>query len=648
MRFSRVLAILPVVAATITTTPAAQQQTPAGTAVVVGRVVEMVTNTPVGGASVTLATAAVAPVAGAPAPPSPSAPARRVVAVTNDDGRFVIRDVPGGTYTITAAFPGLASGAYGQRRPAGPSRPITVADGAREPVVIPMWRLGAISGTVRDDRGEPATGVYVNVLRRVMNNGRVELTFTGGGGEAVDDRGRFRVSNLVPGTYAVTVNSALRTNAVADLDAYYASAAAGTVTPLLLRFRETGVLNITDNTGALVIGEWQLSTSNGDPRPLPGPDGTALVHPNLFYPGARTSGGATLITIGPGTERDGVDLTLPLVPGMRVSGTLTGPDGPAVNYGLRIAPVSTGDPAFEIPIGYAVTDTRGRFAFLGVPSGAYVIRAYRIQPSGPLFIPPAAGGPPGTRVEAIEPSASPLPWWFGELAVTVGSSHVDGLAMMMQPGARVSGRVVFEGDTPPPAAARLQQVVMSIRPQFGLSEGPPNEARANAQAQFATQGFAPGRYVVQTVTSPGPEWTLASIRFGTTDVVGQAFTIGTQDVGDVTITFTDKTITLAGEVRAAESGPTEATVVLFPADHQAWVASGMSPRRTAVAVTSPTGGAYQLRVPLPGEYLVVAIPPDIAPEIDGEFAKRFSAAGVRVSLAAGDAKTQALTVARVR
>jgi hypothetical protein len=511
-----------------------------------------------------------------------------------------------------------------------------------------MWRLGAISGTVRDDRGEPATGVAVTVLRRVMNNGRMELTFSGGGGGPADDRGRYRVSNLMPGTYAVVVNSVLRTHAVIDLDSYHASAAAGTVTPLLRKFRETGVLNISDNTGALVVDEWQLSTSNSNPRPLPGPNGTVLLHPRTFYPAARASGDATLVTIAPGTDRSGVDLTLPLVSGMRVSGTLTTPDGPASNFGLRIFPVSASDPSFDIPTGYAMTDTRGRFAFLAVAPGAYVIRAYRVQPTGPLFVPPSAGDPAGTRVEVIEPSASPIPSWFGELAVTVGSSHVDGLAMSMQPGARVSGRIIFEGSTPAPPAARLQQISVAIRPQFGILDGPANDGRANAQGQFATQGFAPGRYVVQSVTSPGPEWTLSSIRFGTTEVAGQAFTIGTQDVGDVAITFSDKSITLTGDVRATESGAApDTTVILFPADYQAWIASGMSPRRTATAMTSATG-TYQMKVPLPGDYIVVAIPPDIAPEIDAEFVKRFSAAGVRVSLAAGDSKTQALTLARVR
>ena len=610
----------------------------------------MVSNTPVGGAVVTIVQVAATPPAGGPPSPAPAAAqTRRAVAVANDDGRFVFRDLPAGTYTVTAVFPGLASGAHAQRRPSGPSRPISVDDAARMPnLVIPMWRLGTISGTVRNDRGEPATGVWVSVMRRVMNNGRYELVFTGGGGEAADDRGRYRISNLQPGTYAVVVRSSLRTNAVADLDAYHASAAAGTAVPLLTRFRETGVLNISDNSGGLVVGEWQLSTSSGNPSPIPGPNGGVLVHPTTYYPNARASEDASLISIGAGTDREGIDLTLPLVAAHRVSGVLTGPDGPAANYGLRISPVASGDVAFEVPNGYAVTDTRGRFAFLGVTPGAYKVGAYRVPAAGPLFIPPTAGGPPGVRVEMFDPSPTPVPSWFGELAITVGSTNVDGLMITMQPGARLSGRIVFEGAAPAPPPARVQQMTIAIRPQFGLPDGPTTDVRPNQQGQFATPGLAPGRYVVQNVTAPGPEWTLSSIRFGTTDAAGQAFTLGSQDVGDIVIAFTDKVIMLTGDVRQAEAGAApDVTVVAFPADHQSWIAAGMSPRRTATAVASSTG-AYQLKVALPGEYLVVAIPPEVAPEIDAEFVKRFSASAVRLSLAAGETKTQALTVARVR
>jgi hypothetical protein len=48
---------------------------------------------------------------------------------------------------------------------------------------------------------------------------------------------------------------------------------------------------------------------------------------------------AQIITVGSGEDRAGLDLQMRLVPGSRVSGTLTGPDGPVANIGLKLVPV---------------------------------------------------------------------------------------------------------------------------------------------------------------------------------------------------------------------------------------------------------------------------------------------------------------------
>jgi hypothetical protein len=73
----------------------------------------------------------------------------------------------------------------------------------------------------------------------------------------------------------------------------------------------------------------------------------------------------------------------------------------------------------------------------------------------------------------------------------------------------------------------------------------------------------------------------------------------------------------------------------------------MSPRRLATATTSATG-AYQLRIGIPGEYLVVAVPPDVLPEVVPEFIARVASSATRVSIAAGEARALPLTVSRVR
>lgn len=128
---------------------AAQQtaQTPA-TGLVAGQVIDATTRRPLGGAVVTLA----ATTTTTPAPGGAAA-RQRAVAVANGDGRFVFRDVPAGSYTLTSTHDNYAPGALGRRRPGWPAQPLVLAAAERSTaVVIEMWRLAAISGVVRDDR----------------------------------------------------------------------------------------------------------------------------------------------------------------------------------------------------------------------------------------------------------------------------------------------------------------------------------------------------------------------------------------------------------------------------------------------------------------------------------------------------------------
>jgi protocatechuate 3,4-dioxygenase beta subunit len=199
-------------------TQQAPVQTP-GTGVVAGQVIDETTKRPVGGAVVTLSAMA------APGqPPISAAQARRGVAVANSEGRFVFRDVPAGTFSLAATQNGYAPGATGRRRPNGPSGTFTLTDGSRiTDAVIAMWRFSTISGTVRDDRGEPVIGVYVTAYRRVMTADGPTWSLNGSAGEASDDRGQFRVNGLAPGTYAVGISSSTHSNSAAGVAAYRAA-----------------------------------------------------------------------------------------------------------------------------------------------------------------------------------------------------------------------------------------------------------------------------------------------------------------------------------------------------------------------------------------------------------------------------------------
>ncbi len=622
----------------------AQQAPATGTAVIAGQVIDATTKQPVAGAVVTAAIGATAPGQGAPpAAPGPAAPPRR--AFTNAEGRFVLRDLPAGTYGLTATRNGYLPGAIGRRRPNGPTRNLTIAEGSRTTdVAIPIWKMPAISGVVRDDRGEPAVGMYVTAMRRTMAGGRMELSFSSG--EATDDRGHYRISYLEPGSYVVMARTTPQAAPFSTVDRYRAGAASGTAAQLSRELREGGALMMA--TEGIVIDGWQVRTSN-EGTIMPGPNGTLLLHPLTYYGNTASAAAATVLTLGPGDERQGIDFTLPLVAGVRVSGTLSGLDKPAASYGVQLVPAAAGSLVYPFPIAYSTTDAEGHFAILGVPPGSYNVRALRVPPTGPLFTPPAPGAGAGAGREMVEmPPPVSFPAMFAETAVTVGSAHLDGVALRFQTGARLSGRVVFEGTAAPPAAAQLQRIMVAVRSIFGGdTRATTGQTPVAAAGTFQTNGFAPGRYLMN-VTFASADWTLASIRAGGVDASDQAVTLETADITDVVITFTDKSMTLSGSVQpAASTRDTDATVVAFPADYKSWLANGMSPRRVSSSPTSASG-TYQLRLGIPGDYFVVAIPPEVAPDVDPEFIARFSASATRVSIAAGESKTQSLTVSRVR
>jgi hypothetical protein len=612
-------------------------------------VIDATSGKPVGGAFVVLGVGAPMGVLASGTQMLPRPQDRIGVAIANAQGRFVFRDVPAGDHSIVSTLDGYLAGASGRRRPGGPGRTFSVADGARVlDANVTLWRFATTSGIVRDDRGDPVVGVAVQAMSRQVIGGRLELSYTGGGGSTTDDRGYYRVPSLVPGSYVVLVQASTRTVPVSLSDAYRAAVTSGTAGTISRSWTETGALQIS--SGGLVVDDWQVSVSSAQPNPLPGPNGTLLVHPTTFHGDVTSLSQTKAIALKAGEDRSGVDLRLPLVTGVRISGVLQGPDGPASGYGMRLIPAASGDAFNEIPVAYCTTDGAGRFAFLGVPSGAYLIRAYRVVVPGlvrPIPAPAGAGAIPGSRVEVAPAPVGPTPpSLFAETAVSAGSAHVDGLAITLQPGAIMTGRVAFEGATPPPAATQLERLQLQIRPLNGT--GPAVAVKVDAEGRLTSSGMAPGRYTISPGALPGIVWSLASARIGGVDAAQQVFNVSSADINDVAITFTDKVISLKGTVTPGQGGgDADAMVVVFPADVQNWMATGMSPRRIATAPTTGTG-AYDIRVQVAGDYMVVAIPTDVAPDVDAEFAKRFAASAVRVSLALGDAKTLPLTISRAR
>ena len=175
--------------------PAPQQQA-AGTGAISGTVSDGVTGRPLPAVIVALRA------------PSTGTPLARIVrVVTDEQGRFVMRNLPAGEgYTISSTRLGYVDGAYGQQTMFGASGRINLKDAEWFPRAnIVMWRPGAISGTVRDEANEPVVGVYVRALARHIFGGQPQLL--AGPVARTDDRGEYRIAGLGPGQYVVHVPS---------------------------------------------------------------------------------------------------------------------------------------------------------------------------------------------------------------------------------------------------------------------------------------------------------------------------------------------------------------------------------------------------------------------------------------------------------
>ena len=100
------------------------------------------------------------------------------IAITDDEGRFRLANLPAGRFTLTSIRSGFVRAYYGARRPGlGPGTPIVVTEGQRVDVAMTMPRGAVITGTVVDAFGKPSADVGVQALAYSMKGGGPGVDF---------------------------------------------------------------------------------------------------------------------------------------------------------------------------------------------------------------------------------------------------------------------------------------------------------------------------------------------------------------------------------------------------------------------------------------------------------------------------------------
>jgi hypothetical protein len=439
-----------------------------------------------------------------------------------------------------------------------------------------------------------------------------------------DDRGVYRLLSLEPGDYFVAF--VWRDTSVPLATAEMMRAGINGSNPQvqqMVRERLTLQPNVgvAGSAATIQVGGSVRDLPPGWPPP-PSSDSAVFIYPTRFYPGVPSAGRATVVTVTSGQDRIGIDLTLSPMKTVSVSGTLIGPEGLVASTALRLMP--TGDEATsELETSATMTDPQGGFTFLGVTPGQYVVAALRT---------------PAPRVVADDPTL------FAATAVSVGNRDVRDVLVTLQRGARVAGRVEFDGTREQPDAAKVIGVAVRLeRADAETSPLPPGHA--DATGAFKTPGAPPGRYFVRVAAPPG--WTLRDVLAGGRDISETPLDLGATDVNDVIVTFTDRPTRVAGSALTSSGTPDpDAIVIALPVDQSAWSGDGVNPRRVRSTHAARNGSFTIVGLP-PGEYSVVAIHEDTAPEWqDPRVLEGLARTGSRVRLAEGDARQLDLTAVR--
>ena len=526
-----------------------------------------------------------------------NAPDRSIgrTAVSDDQGRFTIANLPAGRYLLTASKRGWVTMSYGARASGRPGRSLVVADGERVTANVQLPRGAVITGVVLDQNGQPLQGATLRVLRYAYasNTGERRLVFAGATSWGPDDRGAYRIYGLASGEYYIAVNN-----------------------PPLVSQRSA--LHLTSDVD---VQDAQRAVQGGPGTPIADVPQRAVSVAPVFYPGTGAVAQATPVTVRAGEERSGVDFTVQYIGSGRVSGTVQGPDGPA-STGARVYLLTNNPSMPDLGLGgtrFANVDSQGRFDFADVTPGPYILAAHVVTPSGA-----APGAGPSRVLHALA-------------EIDAQGNDIRGLTLQLEDGFTVSGLVRFDGSATPPPFSALRVMLNPVQAAnpVSISTGSMN---VDAEGRFTLTGVTVGRYRL-TLSAPAP-WLVRSSILGGQDSLDLPIDIR-QSIADAVITLTDRASELNGRIENTAGAATDYSIILFPENRAMWVA----PARRILTVKTAVDGTFSFRNVPPGDYLMGAVDDIEQGEwYDPAFLQRLLPASMKVSIAEGEKKVQDIRI----
>jgi hypothetical protein len=305
-----------------------------------------------------------------------------------------------------------------------------------------------------------------------------------------------------------------------------------------------------------------------------------------------------------------------LVAMSHVAGRVTNPDGsPATSGNVNLLLDATGRGGNQIGANFGGRiQWDGQFSIANVPPGRYTLRA------------------------RADDSETPQ---YASLPINVSGGDLSDLAVVLTPGATLSGIVSFPSTTAPPDATQFRIVAPSMEPGF---TGPQPNARLDKDGRFVLSGVPAGLHLIRAGGN-ARGWTLKSVTVGGRDVTDTPVELRSGEaLANITVVFTDKVNEISGTVADDRSAPApEFTILAFSTDASLW-----RPQSRQIATARPDQtGKYRIRTLPPGEYYIVAVDPAEQGEwFEPAYLDEHRIGASRVTLSDGDVKTQDFRVKR--
>ena len=388
----------------------------------------------------------------------------------------------------------------------------------------------------------------VQMLRYVYRQGLRQIEPAGS--DQTDDRGQYRVFDLEPGEYFVSVTLPRRRG----------------------RFGAGGAGGRGARGGR--GGGWLFGAQD-----VENPTATGLAP--SYYPGVTMLREAVPLTVGLSQEISGVNFAAQLVRMARVGGMVFGPDGsPARGTQVLLTSAEVTGRAAAFTLAGRV-DRDGYFEVNSVPPGRYTVQAL--------------SGRARRDSERV----------FASREITVDGQDITDLTMMLRRGAEIRGTLTFNGSQMPDPSdlERLLVTTSPLNPTPFEQRGR-SDAGVEADGSFVLSNIGGGARLIRMNRLPDG-LQLKAVYLEGRDVIDtpRAFTAG-QTISGVTLVLTDQITELTGMVHDDRGQAlTEFTVIAFPTDERLW-----QPQSRHITASRPDQNAqYRMRGLPPGDYLLSVV-----------------------------------------